>query len=97
MYLYSENGSQVVIKAGSVEELEALAAERQYPWESRDWKSNVSHVKRKSVERPLYKSEFLKASSLKEPEIIPTASFKKKKSEEESYVPEYVVEKVVDE
>ena len=97
IYLFSEKGNQVVIKAGSMDELAAIVCDRQYPWEFRDWKNNVRHSERKTVEIPKFKTEFLKASSLKEPEIIPTASFKRKKDENESYVPEYEVERVGDE
>ena len=95
IYLFAENGNQVVIRAGSMDELAGIVCDRQYPWEFRDWKSNVSHTEKKCVEIPELKTEFLKASSLKEPEIIPTASAKKKQ-EDESYVPEYEVERVVE-
>ncbi len=97
LYLFSENGNQVILRAGSMDGLAGLVEERKYPWEFRDWKANVSHTKRQTVEVPEVKTEFLKASSLKAPEIIPTASAKRKKQEDESYVPEYEVEEVVDE
>ena len=96
LYLYAEKGSQVVLKAGSMDELASLVEDRQYPWEFRDWKGSVNHDKRQAVEIPEVKTEFLKASALKEVEIIPTSSAKKKKAEDESYVPEYEVEEVRD-
>ena len=96
LYLFSQKGNQVILHAGSIDELASLVEERKYPWEFRDWKGNVGHTKRKTVEIPKLESEFLKASSLKAPEIIPTASAKRKKEEDESYVPEYEVEEVVD-
>lgn len=96
-YLFCKNGNQVVLKAGSIEELEGIVCDSKYPWELRDWKGNVSHAKRESIEIPEFETEFLKASALKEPEIIPTASFKRKRQEDESYVPHYEVENVVDE
>ena len=96
MYLFSEKGNQIVIKAGSMDELAGIVCEKHYPWEFRDWKNNVGHAERQSVEIPEVKTEFLRASSLKGPEIIPTASTKRKNDEDESYVPEYVVERVVD-
>jgi hypothetical protein len=96
MYLFSERGNQVVLKAGSMDELAQIVCKKQYPWEFKDWKGSVSHAKRQSVKIPDFKTEFLKASCLKEAEIIPTASMKRK-NKDESYVPEYVVEKVVDE
>ena len=96
LYLFSQKGNQVILQAGSIDELASLVEERKYPWEFRDWKGNVGHTKRKTVEIPKFESEFLKASSLKAPEIIPTASAKRKKEEDESYVPEYEVEEVVD-
>ena len=97
LYLFSEKGNQVILRAGSMDGLASLVGQRKYPWEFRDWKANVSHTKRKTVEVPEVKTEFLKASSLKAPEIIPTSSSKRKKQEDESYVPEYEVEEVVDE
>ena len=95
MYLFSENGNQIVLKAGSMDELAALVGECKYPWEFRDWKANLSHAKPGKVGVSEVKSEFLRASSLKEPEIIPTASTRKKR-DDESYVPEYEVERVVE-
>lgn len=96
LYLFAEKGSQVVLKASSMDELASIVLKKNYPWEFRDWKGNVSHTKRDSVEIPEVKTEFLKASALKEVEIIPTSSAKKKKAEEESYVPDYEVEEVRD-
>ena len=92
LYLFSENGNQVILRAGSMDELTGLAEERKYPWEFSDWKGNISHGERQTVEVPDVKTEFLKASSLKAPEIIPTSSAKKQ--EDESYVPQYDVEEV---
>lgn len=96
LYLFCEKGNQVVLKAGSMDELAGVVFERQYPWEFRDWKGNVKHGERQIAEMPKFKTEFLKASALKEPEVIPTTSFKRKRQEDESYVPEYEVERVVD-
>lgn len=95
LYLFCEKGNQTVIKADSIDELADIVREKRYPWEFRDWKGNATHSKKETVEIPQTKTEFLIASSLKEPEIIPTASAKRKKEEDESYVPEYVVEEVV--
>lgn len=97
IYLFSRNGSQVVLKAGSIEELARLVEDRNYPWEFRDWKGSVSHAERKAVEIPEVKTDFLKASALKGPEVIPTSSARRKRDEDESYVPEYEVEEVSDE
>ncbi|MBQ2654200.1 MAG: hypothetical protein IJF83_11635 [Methanobrevibacter sp.] len=96
LYLFAEKGSQVVLKAGSMDELASIVLKKKYPWEFRDWKGNASHTKRDSVEIPEVKTEFLKASALKEVEIIPSSSAKKKKAEDESYVPDYEVEEVRD-
>lgn len=96
LYLFAENGNQVVLRASSMEELAGIVEEKKYPWEFKDWKNNISHFKRETVKIQLPKTEFLIASSLKEPEIIPTASTKKKQADE-SYVPEYKVERVVEE
>ncbi len=96
IYLFSEKGNQIILRAGSMDGLASLVEERKYPWEFRDWKKNVSHKRRQTVEVPEVKTEFLKASSLKAPEIIPTSSTKRKKQEDESYVPEYEVENVYD-
>lgn len=35
LYLFAENGNQVVLKAGSIEELAGLVEEKNYPWEFR--------------------------------------------------------------
>ena len=80
-----------------MDELATLVQEKRYPWQFKDWKGDTRHTKRQSVAIPKVKTEFLKASSLKEVEVIPTFPVKAKKDGDESYVPEYVVEKVVDE
>lgn len=38
MYLFSENGNQVIITAGSMDELAKIVSEKKYPWKSGDWK-----------------------------------------------------------
>ena len=70
-----------------------MVEEKKYPWELRDWKDNIRPQRSQTVEIPKFKSDFLKASSLKEPEIIPAASTRKQK--DESYIPEYEIEKVM--
>ncbi|MBQ7928778.1 MAG: hypothetical protein IJ287_08585 [Methanobrevibacter sp.] len=93
IYLFAENGNQVVLRADSLDGLAAMVEEKKYPWEFREWKDNIKPQKRQTVEIPKFKSDFLKASSLKEPEIIPAASTRKQK--DESYIPEYEIEKVM--
>lgn len=97
LYLFCERGNQVVLKAESLEELEGLVSEKQYPWGFKDWKNNVSSPKKETLPSPEVKTEFLKASALKEAEIIPTSSIKKQKDNtEESYTPDYEVSRVVE-
>lgn len=97
VYLFSEKGNQVVLSSDSLDGLSQLACERQYPWEFSDWKSNFKASRRETFPSPLIKSEFLKASALKEPEIIPTSSLKKQKvQKEEGYTPDYEVSRVVE-
>lgn len=36
LYLFSENGRQIVLKAGSMDELAEMVEDRQYPWEFRE-------------------------------------------------------------
>lgn len=93
LYLFFENGNQVVLKADSLDGLEEMVCEKKYPWQFRDWK-NSAKPHRETARIPEFKSDFLKASSLKEVEIIPTASTRRKK--DESYIPDYEVEKVED-
>lgn len=83
VYLFCENGNQVTLKAGSMEELALLAREKKYPWEFAD-KSKNSRRNVEMVGTPHFENDFLRASSLHKPEIIPTSStFKKPESKED--------------
>ena len=97
VYLFSDKGNQVVLNAGSIEELAFMAHENNYPWEFRD-KSRNSTKKVELVKTPQFETDFLRASSLQKPEVIPTSStFKKAETEKsESYVPDFEVSRVVD-
>lgn len=97
IYLFSDKGNQVVLKAGSMDELAVMVHDKKYPWEYRD-KSKNSHKNVELVKTPQFESDFLKASSLQKPEIIPTSSTLKKVEvkNEESYVPDFEVSRVVD-
>ena len=96
-YLFSENGNQVVLKAGSMDELAAMVHEKNYPWEFID-RSKNSRKKVELVKTPQFETDFLKASSLQKPEVLATSStFKKPESKDESYVPDFEVSRVVDE
>lgn len=98
IYLFACSGNQDVIMADSLEELERIAVEKKYPWESYDWKDSFTASEVETRPVPEFSTEFLKASSLKEPEIIPTSSTRKefKRDEDESYVPDYEVSRVVE-
>lgn len=98
VYLFADKGNQVVLRADSIEELGELACEMQYPWEFRDWKNNVKTSKRERLPAPEIKTEFLRASALKEVEIIPTSSMKKhnRQKQQEGYTPDYEVSRVVE-
>lgn len=99
IYLFSNKGSQVVLKAGSIDELALMAIEKKYPWEFRDKSKNASSAKNvELVKTPRFETDFLRASSLQEPEVIPTSSTAKKVKAEkdESYVPDFEVIRVVE-
>lgn len=97
LYLFSENGNQVVLNAGSMEELAVIVHEKNYPWEFTD-KSKNSTKKVELVKTPQFETDFLKASSFQEPEVLATSStFKKPEIKDESYVPDFEVSRVVDE
>ncbi len=97
IYLFCDNGNQVILKADSIDELASIVHEKNYPWEFRD-KSKNSHIDVEMVKTPQFETDFLKASSLQKPEVISTSfSFKKDESEkDESYVPDFEVSRVVD-
>lgn len=42
LYLFSENGNQVILKADSLGELESMVKDRQYPWDYRNSKNESS-------------------------------------------------------
>ncbi len=75
IYLFSEKGNQVVLRADSLEELAEMVRKKQYPWEFRDAKNNTSS-KKERVHPSSPEREFLKASVLKSDEIIPASSNK---------------------
>ena len=79
IYLFTEKGSQVVLEAGSIDELAFMANEKNYPWQFRDNSKNASSAKDvELVKTPRFENDFLRASSLKGPEVIPTSSTAKK-------------------
>ncbi|WP_458403126.1 zinc ribbon domain-containing protein [Methanobrevibacter sp.] len=92
VYLFSVNGNQVVLKADSLDELAEMVFERKFPWEFLDWKTNAKKPENEKVKTPPVESVFLKASSLKKPEIINPSPRKT----EESFVPDYEVSRVVE-
>ena len=92
MYLFCDMGNQVILKAGSMEELASIVHEKNYPWEFRD-KSKNSHDDVELVKTPQFETDFLNASSLQEPEVISTASTFKK---DESHDSDFEVSRVVD-
>ena len=96
VYLFCDNGHQVILKAGSIDELALMANDKKYPWEFRA-KSKNSPRNVEMVKTPQFENDFLKASALKEPEVIPTSStFKKVETKnDESYVPDFEVSHVV--
>lgn len=99
IYLFADKGNQVVLKAGSIDELALMAHERKYPWQFRDKSKNVSSPENvELVKAPSIESDFLKASSLQKPEVIPASSAAKKTqvTKDESYVPDFEVSRVVD-
>lgn len=99
VYLFSDKGSQVVLKAGSMDELASIVSEKNYPWEFRDKSKNVNSAKNvELVKTPRFETDFLRASSLQEPEVIPTSSTTKKfeAEKDESYVPDFEVSRVVE-
>ncbi|WP_407374849.1 zinc ribbon domain-containing protein [Methanobrevibacter sp.] len=93
IYLFSVNGNQVILKAESLQDLAEKVNEKRFPWGFRDGKTDKKAQKIETVKTPLPASEFLKASSLKSPEILDSSSSKKA---EESYVPEYEVSRVIE-
>lgn len=93
IYLFSDRGRQVILKAGSIEELELLVRANGYPWQFKDKSKNVKNDK-EFVKAPDFSTDFLKASAVSKPEIRPTSSASKG---DEGYTPEHVVERVVDE
>lgn len=99
IYLFSDKGNQVVLKAGSMDELASMANEKNYPWEFRDSSKNMNSTENvELVKTPRFETDFLRASSLQEPEIIPTSSTAKRAEakKDESYVPDFEVSRVVD-
>lgn len=99
VYLFADKGNQVVLKAGSIDELALMAHEKRYPWEFRDKSKNISSTKKpEMVKTPRFETDFLTASSLQAPEIIPTSSTAKKlkAKSDESHVPDFEIERVVD-
>ena len=99
VYLFADNGNQVVLKAGSMDELASMAREKNYPWEFRDSAKNRNSTKKvELVKTPRFETDFLRASSLQKPEIIPTSSAAKRAEakKDESYVPDFKVSRVVD-
>jgi hypothetical protein len=95
IYLFTVRGNQEILRAGSLEELADMVHDKQYPWLFNDWKDSINTVKRQTLPVPEVSTEFLKASALKEVEIIPTSSTKRKKDDDESYTPDYEVSRVV--
>lgn len=98
IYVFAVKGNQDVIKSDTLEELEEKVCDKKYPWEFRDWKNSITHSKPETHPSPKFTTSFLKASSLKEPEIIPTSSTRQnvQKDDDESYVPDYEVSRVVE-
>lgn len=98
VYLFSDKGNQVVLRAGSIDELALMAHEKNYPWQFGDESKNTDSTGNvELVKTPPFETDFLNASSLQEPEVIPTSSTTKKaESEDESYVLDYEVSRVID-
>lgn len=98
LYLYSANGRQIILKSSSLEELESEVVKNSHPWSFKDSSKNVEVKKSETVPAPEFTTEFLKASSLKKPEIISTSStFKKPEiKKEEGYNPDFEVSHVVE-
>ena len=92
VYIFSVRGNQVIIKSDDLDGLKLMVKEKHYPW--MDLTSPEKTPRKDTHPTPEFSTDFLKASSLQEPQIIPTASTKKKKSEDESYVPEYEISEV---
>lgn len=40
IYLFSENGNQIILKANTLEELAVMAADKKYPWQFADRQSS---------------------------------------------------------
>lgn len=95
IYLFGVRGNQVVLRADSLEELAKIVEENHFPWEFIDWKNSLSTHKKENLPVPEVQTDFLKASALAEVKVIPTASSKKQKLEDESYTPDYEVSRVV--
>ena len=99
VYLFTDKGNQVVLKAGSMDELALMANEKNYPWEFRDSTKNMDSAQKvELVKTPRFETDFLRASSLQKPEIIPTSSAAKRAEaqKDESYVPDFEVSRVAD-
>lgn len=71
MYLFSENGNQVVLKADSLDELACMVRERKFPWEFKKLKSNEEPHKNETshVSEP----DFMNASGLNGFDEIPSS------------------------
>lgn len=72
MYLFSEKGHQVVLKADSLDELACKVKEAKYPWEFRKFKDNKKP--RNDETSQMSDSDFLKPSRLNGFDEIPSAS-----------------------
>ena len=77
IYLFSENGNQVILKAGTLDELAVMVGEKKYPWEFRDWNSNLKSHKSETAEIPELKSDFMNPGGMNDPEFIPSSSARK--------------------
>ncbi len=91
LYLFSEKGNQVVLRADSLDEIAVMVGEKKYPWEFRDtFGSDKPHIKETPYDSDS-QSGFLNAGSLDEQDMTPADLTG---SDDESYVPEFEVERV---
>ena len=44
LYLFSENGNQVILKASTLEELAVMVEDKKYPWEFRDKDNKIENT-----------------------------------------------------
>lgn len=86
LYLFSENGNQVILKAGSLDELAEMVGERQYPWQFRDHKSKGVHDEMEAASIHDAENDFLNAGSLNEQETNSAALNQRKDDDEDDFV-----------